>query len=61
MTERKTTKVRSAATPRQHAIRLPSGLSTQLEAIARAENNSISSVMRRLITKALATPDGKVA
>jgi len=63
MPERKIpTKARSTPPPRQHGIRLPSDLSAQLETIARAENNSVSSVMRRLITRALAATSGdKVA
>lgn len=38
---------------RQVAARLPDELIEQLEAIARAENNSLSAVTRRLLTVAV--------
>lgn len=54
MPERKTAKPPSAP-PRQHTVQLPNTLSTKLETIAKAESNSVSAVMRRLLTQALTT------
>lgn len=39
---------------RYAAARMPAPLYARLEAMARAENNTISSIIRRLLTRALA-------
>lgn len=52
---------KSPAPPRQHSIGLPRELSARLETIARSENNSVSSIVRRILTKALATSHGDEA
>lgn len=51
----------TTAPAKQIGIRVPARMSDQLEALARAENNSTSSVVRRLLTQALADADGDEA
>lgn len=49
------------APAKQIGIRVPARMSDQLEALARRENNSTSSIVRRLLTQALADADGDEA
>jgi predicted DNA-binding protein len=46
---------------RQVGIRLPKHMGDQLEALARRENNGVSSIVRRLLTKALAEHGNEAA
>lgn len=45
----------------QIGIRVPARISDQLKAIALAENNGVSAVVRRLLTAALAAHDHEAA